>query len=191
MSTVDNIFVLHGLITHFLNHGKKLYCAFIDYTKAFDYVVWDNLWFKLVKLGLRGNILDIIKSMYENVKSRVKFCNKIGNEFFCSLGLRQGECLSPLLCSLFLNDIEEQFILSGLDGIDLNMFKMFMLLYADDIVIFSNTAEELHYGLNLLSEYCAKWKLKVNVSKSRILIFRAGGLLPRNLSFSCEDEVLE
>ena len=81
----------------------------MDFTKAFDYVVRDNLWFKLIKLGLRGNILNIIKSMYESVKSRVKFCNKIGNEFFCSLGVRQGECLSPLLFSLFLNDIEEQF----------------------------------------------------------------------------------
>ena len=56
MSTVDNIFVLHSLITHFINRGKKLYCCFIDFTKAFDYVVRDNLWFKLVKLGLRGNI---------------------------------------------------------------------------------------------------------------------------------------
>ena len=67
MSTVDNIFVLHSLITHFINRGKKLYCCFIDFTKAFDYVVRDNLWFKLVKLGLRGNILNIIKSMYQNV----------------------------------------------------------------------------------------------------------------------------
>ena len=57
---------------------------------------------------------------------------------------------------LYADDIEEQFLLSGFDGIDLNMFKMFMLLYADDIVFFSNTAEELQYGLNLLSEYCAK-----------------------------------
>ena len=121
--------------------------------------------------------------MYENVKSRVKFCNEIGNEFFCSLGERQGECLSPLLFSLFLNDIEEQFVLSGFDGIDLNMFKMFMLLYADYIVIFLNTAEELQYGLNLLSEYCAKWKLKVNVLKSKILIIRAGGLLPRKVVY--------
>ena len=97
----------------------------------------------------------------------------------------------PLLFSLFLNDIQEQFILSGFDGIDLNMFKMFMLLYADYIVIFSNTAEELQYGLNLLSEYCAKWKLKVNVLKSKILIIRAGGLLPKKLSFSYDGEVLE
>ena len=58
---------------------KKLYCAFVDFTKAFDYVVRDNLWFKLVKLGLRGNILNIIKSMYDSVKSRVKFCDKVGN----------------------------------------------------------------------------------------------------------------
>ena len=58
-------------------------------------------------------------------------------------------------------------------------------------MIFSNTAEERQYALNLLSEYCAKWKLKVNVLKSKILIFRVGGLLPRNLSFSYEGEVLE
>ena len=58
-------------------------------------------------------------------------------------------------------------------------------------MIFSNTAEERQYALNLLSEYCAKWKLKVNVLKSKILIFRVGGLLPRNLSFSYEGGVLE
>ena len=51
------------------------------------------------------------------------------------LGVRQGECLSPLLFSLYLNNIEEQYINSCLEGIDVNMFKMFMLLYADDIVI--------------------------------------------------------
>ena len=174
-----------------MNRGKKLYCAFIDFTKAFDYVVRENLWFKLIKLGLRGNILEIIKSMYENAKSRVKFCNELGNEFFCSLGVRQGECLSPLLFSLFLNDIEEQFIVSGFEGLDINMFQMFMMLYADDIVIFANTAEELQNGLNLLSDYCLRWKLKVNVSKTKILIFRKGGILPRNLSFTYEGEDLE
>ena len=66
-----------------------------------------------------------------------------------------------------------------------------MLLYADDIVIFASTAEELQHGLNLLSDYCLRWKLKVNVSKTKILIFRKGGILPRNLSFTYEGEVLE
>ena len=72
MGTVDNIFVLHGLIKHFVNEGKKLYTAFIDFTEAFDFIVKHILWLKLIKFGLRGKILDIIKSMYQSIKSKVK-----------------------------------------------------------------------------------------------------------------------
>ena len=99
--------------------------------------------------------------MYTSVKSRVKYSNKLGNEFQCSLGVRQGECLSPLLFSLYLNDIEEQFINSGLDGIDTDMLKIFMLLYADDIVIFANNQEQLQNSLNLMHQYCNRWKLTI------------------------------
>ena len=115
MGTVDNIFVLHGLISHILNQGKHLFCAFVDCTKAFDYIVRDNLWAKLIKLGLRG--IYIIKSMYNSVKSRVKYCNKLSSEYECHLGVRQGECLSPFLFSMYLNDIENMFLEKGLDFI--------------------------------------------------------------------------
>ena len=61
MGTTDNIFVLHGLITHLINQGKRLFCAFVDFSKAFDFVNRDNLWYKRMKLGVRGNILNGIK----------------------------------------------------------------------------------------------------------------------------------
>ena len=47
----------------------------IVHTKAFDYVVRENLWYKLIKMGIREKILNIIRSMYFSVKSRVKYCN--------------------------------------------------------------------------------------------------------------------
>ena len=136
MSTVDNIFFLHGIINHLVNKGEKLFCAFVDFTKAFDYLVRDIIWFKLIKLGVRGKILDIIRSMYENVKSKVKYDNSISSRFECSLGVRQGECLSPFLFAMYLNDLEDEFYLKGSDGIDIGMLKIFLLLYADDIIIF-------------------------------------------------------
>ena len=117
MSTVDDVFVLLSLLTHVLNQGSKLYCAFIDFTKAFDYVVRDNLWYKMIKLGIRGKILNIIKSMYSVVKSRVKYDNKLGTEFFCSLGVRQGECLSPMLFSLFFKRFRRGFCYRGVWGL--------------------------------------------------------------------------
>ena len=97
MCTADNIFVLHGLITHFLNSNKRRFCSFIDFSKAFDYVVRVGLWFKRLQFGVRDKMLDIIVSMYENVKSKVKINNRPSEKFSCMTGVRQGECLSPLL----------------------------------------------------------------------------------------------
>ena len=71
------------------------------------------------------------------------------------------------------------------------MFKMFMLLYADDIIIFSNSPDELQRSLDLLSNYCNIWKLNVNVSKTKVMVFRNGGILPRDLAFYYNGEPLE
>ena len=191
MGTVDNIFTLHGLLTHVINQGKKLYCAFVDLTKAFDYINRDILWHKLIKIGVRGKALNTIRSMYENVKSRVKYKNRLGENFECYLGVRQGESLSPFLFSMYLNDIEDEFYLNGIEGIDLHHIKLFLLFYADDITLFSETAEGLQIALNLLSTYCQRWKLTVNTKKTKVMIFRKGGMLPRNLKFYYNDEELE
>ena len=73
MGTIDKVFVLHGLIRHLINEGKRLFAAFVDFTKAFNYVVRENLWLKLIKIGVRGKILNVIKSMYSSVKSMVRY----------------------------------------------------------------------------------------------------------------------
>ena len=61
--------------------------------------------------------------------------------------------------------------------------KLFLLLYADDIAIFGKTPEELQKTLNILEEYCSRWKLTVNKNKMKIVVFRRGGRLPDNLEF--------
>ena len=71
------------------------------------------------------------------------------------------------------------------------MFKMFMLLYVDDIVIFANSAKELQQSLDVLLNYCYRWKLTVNVSKTKVMIFRKSDMLPRNMAFFYNGERLE
>ena len=117
MGTIDNIFIINSLITQILNENKKLYVAFIDFTKAFDFIVHDILWYKLIKIGVRGKILNIIRSMYKTVKSRVKYHNELSEEYSCRLGVAQGECLSPFLFSMYLNDLEETLFLRDLLGL--------------------------------------------------------------------------
>ena len=80
--------------------------------------------------------------------------------------------MSPILFSLYLNDIEKQFMNSGIEGIDIDKFELFLLLYADDIVIFVNNPEELQNGLDILYDFCSKWKLTININTTKIMIFR-------------------
>ena len=67
---------------------------------------------------------------------------------------------------MFLNDIEDVFMNKGLSGIEVNFFKIVLILYADEIVVFTESNDELQRSLDALLEYCNRWKLVVNTRKN-------------------------
>ena len=56
-------------------------------------------------------------------------------------------------------------------GIVLEMVKLYPLLYADDIILFSDSETGLQNGRDTLKTYCDKWKLSVNVTKTEVMFF--------------------
>ena len=67
---------------------------------------------------------------------------------------------------------------------ELDIFlRLFILLYVDDTVLFSDSAEDLQVQLNNFSEYCDTWKLKVNISKTKIVVFTRARLNHFNFSY--------
>lgn len=190
-STVDNMFVLNAVIDTILSQRRKLYCAFIDFKKAFDYVNRQCLWYKLLKTGIRGTMFNIIRNMYSNVKSRVKFMGNVSSSFDCLLGVRQGESLSPLLFSMFINDMESELSNKGVEGITCDDLKLCMLLYADDSVILAESRDGLQEGLDCLYDYCQRWKLTVNTDKTKVLVFCKGGRRSHDDHWFYGDHILE
>ena len=97
-----------------------------------------------LKYNVNGKCLNIIKSMYNNIKSKIKTSEGTSQFFQCNTGVRQGENLSPMLFSLYLNDLESFLMQKNIEGIEcLNRddelfmyFKLYIILYADDTVIF-------------------------------------------------------
>ena len=57
-------------------------------------------------------------------------------------------------------------------GILIDNIAIIILLFADDMVIFGKTAEELQNKLDLLYSYCLHWSLEVNVDKTKVMVFR-------------------
>ena len=182
-STMDHIFALHSIIEYYKNKKSRVYVAFIDYTKAFDLIDRSSLWLKLLQNGIKGRIINVIKNMYVNAKSCVKQDGKISEFFSCNVGVRQGENLSPVLFAIYLNDFNENIGASfnGLDALNDDLLskidvylKLYVLLYADDTIIMAESPEELQKALDKLTSYCEKWSLKINISKSNVIIFSSG-----------------
>ena len=55
------------------NKKKELYCAFIDFAKAFDTVWRKGLWHKLLGNEINGKMYKVILNMYSGIKSRVLY----------------------------------------------------------------------------------------------------------------------
>ena len=97
--------------------------------------------------------------------------------FSCNKGVRQGCNLSPLLFCFFISDLESSLLNNGVLGVKLVNLCLPLLLFADDVLLFGNSPEDLQHSLNILSSYFATWNLTVNLSKTKVTVFHA-----RNLS---------
>ena len=90
------------------------------------------------------------------------------------MGVKQGEPLSPLLFILFINDMSEYLKDESVEVVSLEELQIFLLLFADDTVLFSYTVEGLQILLGKLSMYCEKWNVTVNVDKTVAVAFKVG-----------------
>jgi hypothetical protein len=181
--TCDNIFNLYAMIQKYLcKKGGRFYCAFIDFSQAFDSIPHQKLWYRLVTEGVHGKLLIVLRSMYARLKSCVKTPSGLTRLFECLIGTRQGCMISPLLFILYINQLVYMCQQAGNPGLYLNEHfpSVHVIMYADDIAMVNDTVGRLQAGLNTLSEFCQNYGLRVNKTKSKIMVFRNGGTLRKN-----------
>ena len=192
-STVDHIFTLLAIVQKQLSLNRKLYVAFIDFEKAFDSISRKLLCPILQKQGIRGKLFRCVKSMYDVVKARVRDGASLTESIHCLRGVKQGDVCSPILFSLFINELALDIIKGGKHGAVLTstLVEIFILLFADDIILLSETAVGLQNQLNILYRSSEKLQLKVNFDKSNIIVFRKGGYLAAHEKWFCGKNRIE
>lgn len=177
-STVDHIFTLKTIIDKYTTKSQKLYTCFVDYKQAFDRIWHQGLLLKLTRMGINNNLFRMINSMYSKIELQIKHGNSLTNKFTSTLGVRQGDNLSPTLFNLYINDlhlsIQNQ---RNTDPITIGSYTFNSLFYADDVVLISTSSEGLQNCITALKEFSDKWKLEVNLDKTKVLTFNNKGTL--------------
>ena len=137
----DCVFVLDTVIRYYQHNCKPVYLCFVDFTKAFDYINRNALYYKLIQQNIVDKMLKVIISMYDNDRARVNHMGSTGNSIDSRCGILQGGILSPKLFNEFLFDLPKYPDKSN--GISINNLILTRILYADDIVILADSAKAL------------------------------------------------
>ena len=116
-------------------------------------------------------IANLVKIEFSLFKMSVRSDNCNFGSIGSTIGCYQGHCCSPLLFNLFTADLPT--IFEG-HGAMLAGKRIPIILYADDMVILSNSAEELQIMLDKLCIYLSKNKLYMNTEKTKVMTFFKG-----------------
>ena len=133
---------------------------FVDFKAAFDSVDRKALYYKLNNYGISSKFLKIIKGLYKDTKASVWHKDGTSESFETYLGVKQGCLLSPILFSLYLNDLEDS--IGG--GVLIGSLKIRLLAYADDVCVISDSVQGLQVMINALENYWNLWNLTVNLN---------------------------
>ena len=168
-NTTDAIFVLNTTLSFCIETFKHSCCGFIDFSKAFDTIDREMLYGKLKRCNISSKFLNLIKNMYGQLKCQVRTAEGISECFSQDNGVLQGESLSPTLFAAYINELESIMNVTEGMGVNINGVKVSVLMYADDLVLLSQTKDGLQRGINVLHRFCTENNLTVNTSKSKLM----------------------
>ena len=171
--TSNNGFVLRCAIDRARAEGKALFVAFIDLKDAFPSTDVPTLWSKLYRLGVAGPIFDWLRMLYRRMTFMVRHNGEFSESFKSFIGLLTGDTASPVLWNIYFCDLE---IHSDADDIRLGGRAICHVEQADDVALFSTTADGLQRKISSFCMWCSLNSMTVSVQKTKWMLLNWSAL---------------
>ncbi|KAK3545589.1 hypothetical protein QTP70_008138 [Hemibagrus guttatus] len=158
-STTDAIFALRILMEKYRDGQRELHCVFVDLEKAYDRVPREELWYCMRKSGVAENYVRVVQDMYERSRTVVRCAVGQTEEFNVEVGLHQGSALSPFLFAIVMDQLSEE----------VRQESPWTMMFADDIVICSESREQVEENLERWRFALERRGMKVSRSKTEYM----------------------
>ena len=125
-----------------------------------------------------------------STEAYVKVNNLYTPWFDYTYEVKQGESLSPILFNIFIDDLATKLIDQKL-GVDIDGTNYCILMYADDVVLMAESANDLQKMLDTVYTWMTKWYIILNLKKSKYVHFRPKTFDKTNYKFHINNVSLE
>jgi len=166
-SCSHSVFVLKETMQIVKMRRSKMYATAIDASKAFDKVNRLILWLLLFdKIGFR--LTFILIRYYAISCAYVSHKGEQSEIFKTTIGVKQGGPLSPRLFCIYIESLEKLIDDTNI-GVRVGSMKINLLLYADDIVLISNSKSEMQTLINVVEKFGKELEIKFNPEKTNYI----------------------
>ena len=169
-STTMCNFVVKETIEYYNSNESVVFALMLDASKAFDRVDYVILFRKLIKKGMNPLILRFLLNMYVQQNITVRWNGSYSEPFNVSNGVRQGGVVSPLLFTVYMDELICKLRREGI-GCHMGQHYCGILGFADDIILLCPTLDGLRKIIKICEEYALSHSILFNGSKSKLLIF--------------------
>ncbi|MCJ8736297.1 hypothetical protein PDJAM_G00257340 [Pangasius djambal] len=138
---------------------RELHCVFVDLEKAYDRVPREELWYCMRKSGVAEKYVRVVQDMYERSRTVVRCAVGQTEELKVEVGLHQGSALSPFLFAMVMDQLSEE----------VRQESPYTMMFADDIVICSESREQVEENLERWRFALQRRGMKVSRSKTEYM----------------------
>ena len=168
--TLDQIAVLQEWILQTKMDKRARFMAFLDIKAAYDQVDRERLWRKCEERGMAPNLLRMLQALFDENTAFVAINGSQSGQFPLLSGVMQGSPLSPILYSIFVDDLITRLNAEGGQGAMIGGRTFRCLLYADDIVLISSSWTHLQGMLRVCEDHSVENRYRFGVAKCEVVV---------------------
>ena len=166
--TREAIFCLKIITEKYLEMGKELYACFIDYSKAFDTVNYEQHISSLSGTEVDDNDIAVIAHLYWQQITQSRNGSDLTEPVKIKRGVRQGCVLSPVTFNLYTEHIFRK--TNHIPGVKINGHNINNLRYADDTVLIAEDEFSLQDLVTAVKDESEKCGLLMNIKKTKVML---------------------
>ena len=169
-STSMRTLALKEVAKYYTSRRGQVYCCLLDATKAFDRVRFDKLFEILIERNVPVCIVRILIDMYTRQRVRTMWQGCFSEEFLANNGVRQGDVLSSILFTLYID-----VLLNRLENIGLGCYVAHEyfgeLCSADDLALLAPNFACLKSMIRVCESFAQEYDLLFNAKKTMCILF--------------------